>query len=139
MANAVYPKAKERGLVGGINWTAGNIRVALVRTSGGSNPYTYGAAHQFLSSVHSDARVATSSNFGSKSVTDGVANAANVTFAAVPAGDACQALVIYEHVTDDSDSKLIAYIDSATGLPVTPNGGDITVEWDTGANKIFAL
>lgn len=38
-----------------------------------------------------------------------------------------------------TDSPLIAYIDTATGLPVTPNGGDITIAWDSGANKIFKL
>ncbi len=37
------------------------------------------------------------------------------------------------------DERLVAYIDSATGLPVIPNGGDITITWDSGANRIFAL
>jgi hypothetical protein len=31
------------------------------------------------------------------------------------------------------------YIDAATGLPLTPNGGDVTIQWDNGANKIFKL
>ena len=35
--------------------------------------------------------------------------------------------------------RVIAFIDTATGLPVTPNGGDITITWDNGANKIFKL
>ena len=35
--------------------------------------------------------------------------------------------------------KLIAYIDTATGLDVTPNGSDITITWDSGASKIFSL
>ena len=34
---------------------------------------------------------------------------------------------------------LVAYIDGATGLPVTPNTGDIGIAWDSGANKIFKL
>jgi hypothetical protein len=34
---------------------------------------------------------------------------------------------------------LIAYIDTATGLPVTPGGGDIDITWDNGSNKIFKL
>ncbi len=139
MSNALYDKAKERALVGGINWTAGDIRVALIRTSGGSNPYTFGEAHQFLNSINNDAIVATVENIGTKSVTNGVADAANQTFTAVALGLACQALVIYEFKTDATDSLLIAYIDDATGLPVTPNGGDITVEWDSGINKIFSL
>jgi hypothetical protein len=36
-------------------------------------------------------------------------------------------------------SRLIAYIDNATGLPILPNGGDITVVFSSGANKIFSL
>ncbi|GAI46620.1 unnamed protein product, partial [marine sediment metagenome] len=40
---------------------------------------------------------------------------------------------------DDVSSPLIALIDTATGLPVTPNDGDITIAWDNGANKIFKL
>ena len=36
-------------------------------------------------------------------------------------------------------SERNAYIDTATGLPITPNGGDIIVTWDNGINKIFRL
>ena len=39
----------------------------------------------------------------------------------------------------DSTSPLIAFIDTATGLPITPNGGDIIVTWDNGPNKLFKL
>jgi len=39
----------------------------------------------------------------------------------------------------ESTSRLIAWIDTGTNLPVTPNGGDITVQWDAGANRIFKL
>jgi hypothetical protein len=35
--------------------------------------------------------------------------------------------------------RLIAYIDTATGLPVTPNGQNITVSFDNGSNRIFKL
>ena len=38
-----------------------------------------------------------------------------------------------------SAQRVVAWIDTATGLPVTPNGGDITVSWDNGTNKIFKL
>ena len=48
-------------------------------------------------------------------------------------------LVIYRDTGVEGTSALIAYIDAATGLPITPNGGDIIVAWDNGANKIFKL
>ena len=36
-------------------------------------------------------------------------------------------------------SPLIAIFDVATGLPVTPNGGDISLAFDDGSDKIFRL
>jgi len=50
-----------------------------------------------------------------------------------------ESLDIYQHTGVDATSRLIANIDSATGLPFTPNGGDATITWDSGANKIFKL
>jgi hypothetical protein len=52
-------------------------------------------------------------------------------------GDAFDSINIYDD-THASDA-LIAYIDTATGLPFTPSGGDIEVQWDSGANAIFKL
>jgi hypothetical protein len=54
-------------------------------------------------------------------------------------GDQSEALVIYKDTGSAATSPLIAYIDTATGLPVTPNGADVTVTWDNGSNKIFKL
>jgi len=34
---------------------------------------------------------------------------------------------------------VIAWFDTGTNLPVVPNGGDVTVQWDSGANRIFTL
>ena len=140
MANALYSKAKERALTdAGIQWSTGNIKAILVCTTGGGDgQYDFSAAHEFRSSIHDDAHVATSANLGTKSVTNGVADAADVTFTAVT-GSAVGAVVLYRDTANKATDELIAYIDSATGLPVTPNGGDITVEWDDGINKIFAL
>ena len=135
MANALYGKGREKFLSGSISWSTDNIRVALVDTAS----YTVAIdTHEFLSDVPGGARVATSGNLTSKTVTLGVADAANVTFGTV-SGASVEAIVIYKFVTNDADSPLIAYIDSATNLPITPNGGDITVAWDSGANRIFKL
>jgi hypothetical protein len=54
-------------------------------------------------------------------------------------GDQSEALVIYKDTGMASTSPLIAYIDTATGLPYTPSGGNIDVAWDNGSNKIFKL
>jgi hypothetical protein len=135
MANALYDKGREGFLDGSIDWDSDDIRVILIDT----DDYTVNlATHDNLDDIPAAARVATSGALTGKTVTDGVADADDVTFSSVT-GDQSEALVIYKHTGTESTSRLIAYIDSATGLPVTPNGGDITVQWDNGVNKIFKL
>jgi len=135
MANALYDKGREKFLTGAISWSSDNIKVVLVDAA----DYTVNlSTHEFLSDVASGGRVATSGNLASKTTIAGVADAADVTFTAVT-GDQSEALVIYKDTGSAATSPLIAYIDTATGLPVTPNGADITVTWDNGSNKIFKL
>jgi hypothetical protein len=135
MANALYNKGREAFLNGGINWSSDDIRVILIDAA----DYTVNlATHDFLNDVPAPARVATSSALTGKTSTDGVANAGAVTFTAVT-GDQSEAVIIYKHTGVESTSTLIAYIDTATGLPITPSGGNITITWDSGANKIFKL
>lgn len=135
MANALYDTGRNAFLLGDIDWVADDIRVILVDTA----DYTVDLVnHDFLDDVPAIARVATSAAMGTKTAVAGVADAADVTYTAVT-GDQSEALIIYKHTGVESTSQLIAYIDTATGLPVTPNGGDITIQWDSGANKIFKL
>lgn len=135
MSNALYGKAREAFLNGDIDWINDTIKVLLVDTDDYSVSID---VHDFLDDIPATARVATSSALGTKDSTLGVADAADLTFVSV-SGDPCEALVIFKDTGTESTSALIAYIDSATGLPVTPNGGNITVQWDSGANKIFKL
>ena len=102
--------------------------------------YTFSAAHEDLADVPAGARVAvTSAGVGSKAVTGGVFDAADITWPSV-SGDQSEAIVMYLHTGVDATARLVAFLDTGiTGMPVTPNGGDITVTWDSGANKIFAL
>lgn len=135
MGNALYTKYREKALQGQINWLTDNIKVVLVDSA----DYTVNTAtHEFLSDVPSAGRVATSANLSGKTATGGVADANDVTFSAVT-GDISEALVIYKDTGTDTTSPLIAYIDTATGLAVTPNGGDITVIWPNDAGRIFSL
>ena len=135
MANALYDKGREGFLDGSIDWDTDNIKVVLVDTA----DYIVNlGTHQFFSDVPAIGRVATSVNLTGKTVTAGVADAGDVTFTAVT-GDQSEALVIYQDTGVETTSRLIAYIDTGTGLPVLPNGGDIVVQWDAGANRIFKL
>ena len=75
----------------------------------------------------------------SKTTVAGAANAANITFSAVAAGLNVAAIVLFKSTGTDATSPLIAYLGNATGLPITGNGGDIIVVWDSGTNKIFRV
>jgi hypothetical protein len=133
MANLIFDSAREAFLNGGINWTSDDFRVVLI-----SSGYTFSSAHDFLNDIVGGNRVATSTSLTGKTSTAGVADAADITFTAVT-GSAVTQFVIYRHTGTESTSNLIAYFDTATNLPITPNGGDITIQWDSGANKIFKL
>ena len=132
MANALYPSFKVLLLTGAIDLSSQLIKAALVDTG----TYTYSAAHDFFDDV--TGVVGTPQTLGSKTTTSGVFDAANSTFTAVT-GNSVEAIIIYYDSTVAATSSLIAYIDTGTGLPVTPNGGDITITWDNGGNGIFAL
>lgn len=134
MANGMYVKGIEALMQAGINLVSDTIKVVLVDAA----DYTVDlAAHDFLNDVPAGSRVATAT-LASKSVTGGAFDAADVTFPTVT-GDPSEALIIYKDTGTESTSALIMYIDTATGLGVTPNGGDISVVWDNGANKIFKI
>lgn len=137
MANAIYPKYKELllGSQTASSLTSGTVKVALVDTG----VYTYSAAHDFYNDVNTGgAVIGTPQTIGTKTVTNGTFDGDNVTFTAV-SGATVEALVIYIDTGGaDSTDPLVAYIDTGvTGLPVTPNGGDITITWD--AAGIFTL
>jgi hypothetical protein len=82
---------------------------------------------------------------------NGVLYADNVTVYAVTAGTMVSAFVMYQYnrinaggaagdtAVEDINSPLIAFFDSAIGMPVSGNGGDITVVWDSGYNRIFKI
>lgn len=132
MANAIYPKYKEAVLQSASDSSlTGTVKAALVDTG----TYTYSAAHQFLTSL--TGVVGTAQTLGSKTYADGVFDAADITYTAV-SGSSAEAIVLYIDTGTAGTSRLVAYLDTGfTGLPVTPNGGDITVTWN--ASGIFAL
>jgi hypothetical protein len=133
MANAIYPIYKQALLDGltDIDLNDGTVKVALVDTG----TYTYNAAHDFLNDL--SGVVGTAQTIANTTVTNGLFDGDNVTFTAV-SGASVEALVIYIDTGVSTTSRLVAYIDtSVTGLPVTPNGGDISISWN--ASGIFQL
>jgi len=135
MANTLFDAARKRFLEAQINWMTDTIKVLLVDT-GAYTPQT--ATHEYLSDIATSARIAGPVTLTSKATAGGAADAADVTFTSVT-GASIEAIIIYSDTGTEATSPLIAYIDTATGLPITPNGGDIIITWDNGTNKIFKL
>jgi activator of HSP90 ATPase len=131
MANAVYPLFKGFLLTAAasvslnVNDATDGPFVALVDTG----TYTYSAAHDFFNDL--SGIVGTDQRIANPTTASGLFDGDNLTYTAV-SGATVEALVIYRHNSGANTTwKLVAYIDtSVTGLPVTPNGGDITVTWN---------
>ena len=134
MANKIYPKWKEALLQASSDSAlTGTVKVALVDLGA----YTYNDAHDMLDDI--SGVVGTAQTLGTKTFVGGVFDAADVAFPSV-SGATVEALIIYIDTGTPSTSRLVAFLDSGyTGLPVTPNGGNIDVLWDTdGIFKIGA-
>ena len=134
MANALYAKGKEKILSGSINFSSDTIKAALLSSSYTANLST----DEFWSGISANL-LNTAQTLGSKSVTGGVFDAADVTFTAVTSGSTVKAVVIWKDTGTPSTSPLLVYIDTITGFPLATNGGDITITWDNGSYKIFSL
>lgn len=133
MANAIYPLYKQALLDASANTDLndGTVKVALIDTG----TYSYNSTHEFYSSV--SGVVGTPQTIANTTVANGLFDGDNVTFTAVT-GNSVEALLIYIDTGSAATSRLVAWIDtSVTGLPVTPNGGDIAISWN--ASGIFQL
>lgn len=131
--SALFDPGREGFLDGSIDWDTDDIRVMLVLST-----YTFSAAHKFVSDLGAVDNGRTAA-LGTKTVTNGVADSADTSLVATAAA-ACNALAVFKHTGSDATARLIAYIDTATGLPFTPGAGQtVNVAWSDGANKIFKL
>src|SRR4030042_2980181 len=113
MANTPYTKAKQHLIDGTIDLDTNDIRAILVD---GADYTPVLATHETLADIPSGARVAVSGALASKSVTDGVFDAADINIPAVT-GDQFEYLAIYKHTGTESTSRLIMLIDTASGFP----------------------
>lgn len=131
MANLIYPLFKQRLLTPGVDLSSLTLRAVLIDTG----TYTYNAAHDAYDDL-SGVVGPESGALASKTFTNGVFDAADVTFSAVT-GATVEAVVVFIDSGTPSTDYLVAFIDTGTNLPVTPNGGDITIQWN--ASGLFSL
>lgn len=132
MANAVYNSIIDAFATKLLDWVADDWRVALVDSS-----YVFSQSHTTRTDINSHI-VAVSGAMTGKSVSAAIFDATDVVLTGV-SGSAVGSLVIYQHTGTNSTSKLGFFIDTGTGISFTPNGGDVTVSWSNGSNKIAKI
>lgn len=135
MADFVYTTVKNVLMQGGIDFLTDDLKVVLV-DEGAYTPVQ--ATDDFLADIAVGARIATSGNLATKSLTAGVFDADDVSLTSVT-GASIESIVLYKDTGSAATSNLILRYDSFTGLPYTPTGGNVVVVWPNTANKIFSL
>lgn len=125
MANALYNPAKQAMLSAALDMANDAIKATLIDTA----DYTFDAGHNEYSGgsadVPSGAKVAESAALEGASVVNGVFDSNDFVWSSV-SGDQSEAIILWD---DDIANDLpIAYYDTGiTGMPITPNGGNINV------------
>jgi len=135
MANSWYTLGKQHILAAEVDLEDDDIRAILIDTA----DYTVDLdTDEYLDDIPGAARVATSGDLANKTITGGVFDADNKTISSV-SGDSVEAIVLYKHTGTESTSILLFYMDEMNGLPFTPDGTDVTVNWPSGAYKIMSI
>lgn len=135
MATSLYNLGARTGFAKGeINWLADTFKCVLVDTG----TYAFNQSHSSLADIPAGARIGSIVTLTGTAIVSGACDANDVTFPSV-SGASAEAVVIFKDGGTEATSPLIIFIDQATGLPITPNSGDIIVNWDNTANRIFVL
>lgn len=135
MANGLYDAGRERFLGGDLDWDAATIKLVLVDAA----DYTRNlATHDFYDDITAGGRVAVSGAIAGKTKTGGTADSDDTTWSAVT-GDVSEEVVCFSDTGGaDSTDPLIFNMDTfASGMPVTPNGGNIV--FSNNASGLFKL
>lgn len=135
MANSWYDKGLETFAAGDTAWDTSNIKVTFIDEADDTIDL---AVDDFFNDRAAASRVATSGNLASKTQAGGFLDAADLTVTSV-SGDQFESFDIWHDTGTEATSPFLLNFDTATGLPLTPDGGNITVQWDNGTNKIARL
>ena len=138
MANSMYTKGREHILLGDVAWLSADIKVVSVDETDDAPVL---ATDEFLDpDILAGAREFTSGNLGTKTTTLGTADAADLAPAFTGAtGDIFESITVYVDSGVATTSELLVNIDTATGLPLTPDGGNIDITWSSAADRIFTV
>lgn len=141
MANFVYNVAKKQLLDGDLDFNAPNdIRILLLELATDENPDDDTVAAVLARAGTTEL---TSTGYARQALAGETTSlddpndraefdANDVTFSAVSqaAAETVVGWLVFKFITDDNGSIPIIFVDTATGLPLTPNGSDITITWN---------
>lgn len=139
MANGFYAKGMKHFAQGDLAWKASGgstIKTGLVDAA----DYTVDLVnHEFRNATGLAAGIEETSGAMTlvDAADDGIVDASDVTFTGT-AGDQCEGILVWKDTGSTATDILLFWWDSASGLPVTL-GGDVTVVWDNGTNKIAKI
>jgi hypothetical protein len=134
MANALFVAYRNQVLGSGtrVDLDADTIKAMFVDHA---DDTPVPATDDFIDDILAAARVpaiASCPTLGSKTigtVSAGTFDAADAVFPNL-SGDQSESLILFKDTGTESSSDLVAFWDTATGLPLTPNGADVTVQWN---------
>lgn len=128
MASDMYPTGLQAFLAGDIAWKASSADTFKVLFLDAS--FAFSSAHDFRSDVAASRVEATSPALTSLTNSSGVADASSVTTTSVGSAQVSH-MLLFKDTSVASTSPLLAHYStsSVTGLPLTPNSGDVTIQW----------
>lgn len=117
------------------NLATADLRVVLIDIAD-DVPNTAIGGDEYLSNIAAGAREATTLALQNVTVVDGVLDADDI---ALPddGGDQAEELTLYAHTGVEATSRLLIEIDTAAGLPITPDSVADMIRWH--ASGIGAL
>lgn len=133
MANSFYNRAMLRIMNGEIDFDADDMRCLLVNSG-----YSFDKADVVVDDLTPGSNVLNvRATLGGETLTQNDTDdriefdANNAVFSSINDGTAT-GLVLYKHVTDDTDSQVIAYYDDLDpGFPIVTDGSDVTIVWNS--------
>lgn len=131
--NSLYDRAREAFVEGQISWLSDTIHAYLVDAAA----YTADLEDdEFLSAIPSQARIGSPVVLTGKTSDRGAVGASPISFTGLSSAPSIEAIVLAQFTGDAATSRLIARIDTGSGLPIPAGQTSVDVAWGTPLFKL---